>query len=314
MKADTTLEDGLRRRRSTRRPISECPVFLRDHHPGYVSWEEYVSNQKRLSESAPARASDRRSGAPREGRALLQGILLCGRCGHRMNVRYVGHNGRLARYLCTRLHGEAIGDHCLAVTSRNIDEPIVDLLHQLLTRANLGDAVQVLELVQEQDDALEQQWKLRLERTRYEVKRAERQYDACDPDNRVVARTLEKRWNDKLVELEQLEREHQDVRDRKRLEITDVDRKRILDLAEDLPRLWRAAETTDRDRKALLRLLIKDVSVASIDVPRSALRSRVLWHTGAVTELEIERLGKGAPRSKRTRWQILTTQALTPPH
>jgi hypothetical protein len=101
----------------------------------------------------------------------------------------------------------------------------------------------------------DQQWKLRIERAQYEGKRAERQYDACDPDNRVVARTLETRWNDKLAGAERIEREHQELKQRRRLELNDIERQRILGLADDLPKLWRSEKTTDRDRKVLLRLL-----------------------------------------------------------
>jgi hypothetical protein len=145
---------------------------------------------------------------------------------------------------------------------------------------------------------------LRLERARYEARRAERQYDACDPDNRVVARTLETRWNEKLVEIEKLEREFEEIRRQKRIELNDVDRQRILQLANDLPRLWNANATTDRDRKLLLRILIKEVSARAVDVP-NALRLRVLWHTGAIWEIQVERPINR--RYGRASWRLLST-------
>jgi DNA invertase Pin-like site-specific DNA recombinase len=307
-RGETVLADGARRRRVRPRPATEWPIFLRDRHPKYIPWEDYVANQKRLSEASPIRRKTGGPGAPREGAALLQGLMLCGRCGHRMTVRYAGQNGRYVRYFCDKLRQVAIGDRCLVLTSRNVDQPIVELVLQTLTKENLGNALEVLELVDEENAALDQQWKLRLERARYEVKRAERQYDACDPDNRVVARTLEKRWNDKLVELETLERDHAEMRAKKRLELSEVERQRILDLASNLPKLWHANTTTDRDRKILLRMLIKDVSVVEIEVPRTALRVRVLWHTQAVTELEVERPGRGESR-RPINWRLLGTTA-----
>jgi len=220
----------------------------------------------------------------------------------------MGQSGRYPTYMCERMHREALGERCLSVSSRYVDGPIVELLLQTLTRENLDAAARVVELVEQEDAALEQQWKLRLERARYETKRAERQFDACDPDNRVVARTLETRWNEKLIELEKLERECEEVRRRKRVELTDVDRKRLLDLAADIRKLWHADTTADRDRKMLLRLLIQEVSAQSIEVPRKILLLRVLWHTQAVTEIEVERTGSSSSR-QRPVWRVMKTTA-----
>lgn len=294
-RGEMVLAAGERRRRVRRIPMSDWPVNIRDAHPSYLSWEDFLANQRRMSQNAPSRGDG--TGAVREGRALLQGILLCGRCGNRMTVRYKGQNGRYASYSCARLQMDVLSEHrCLDVYARNLDEPVVDLVLGALTQDSLIDASRVIDLVDEQNSTLERQWKLRIERIRYEVKRAERQYDACEPENRVVARTLEKRWNEKLVELETLEREFEQVQQRQRLELSEIERRRILQLAGDLPRLWRAKDTTDRDRKLLLRLLLKDVAVRAVDVPRTCLRVKALWHTGAVTELEVDRPGRGAAR------------------
>jgi DNA invertase Pin-like site-specific DNA recombinase len=305
---ETVLEDGKRRRRLRQRPMSDWPVVHQQAHAGYISWEDYTRNQKRLGQNAPCRAEGDSSGAPREGRALLQGMLLCGRCSHRLGVRYTGQDGRYPMYTCDRMHQEGLGERCLSISSRNIDGPIVELVVQVLTRENLEAATRVVEVYEQEDTALQQQWKVRLERARYEAKRAERQYDACDPENRVVARTLETRWNEKLVEQEKLEREYEEVRRRKRIELTDLDRRRILELATDIRKLWRAQATTDRDRKLLLRLLIQEVSVRPVEVPRQALRLQVLWHTQAVTEIDVDRPGRGGWRHAPA-WRVVATTA-----
>jgi hypothetical protein len=237
-------------------------------------------------------------------------MLLCARCGARLGVLYSGTGGRYPQYRCRTFEEQQVGERCLLLHTRNLDEPVVDLVLAALTRDRLFDATQVLALVDEQHTAVDRQWQLRLERARYDAKRAERQFDACDPDNRVVARTLEKRWNDRLTEVETLERDYDDFKRKQRLELSDLDRRRILDLAADLPRLWRAKTTEDRDRKLLLRLLIKDVSVQAIDVPRSAIRAKVLWHTHAVTELEIDRLGR-ARAGQSISYRALGTTAPT---
>ena len=308
---ETVFVDGQRRSRLRFLPQAEWPVVLKEVHPAFITWDEFMANQKRLSDAAPRRDRSGGPGAPREGAALLQGLLRCARCGHPLQVAYLGQSGRYPQYQCHRLRYEGRAeDLCVAVSSRFVDGPMVELVFQALTRENLQAATSVVEIVEQQDAALEQQWRLRLERVRYEAKRAERQYDACDPDNRVVARTLETRWNEKLVEIEKLEHEFEEVRQQKRVEINDLDRQRIVELAVDLPRLWRAKTTTDRDRKLLLRILIKEASIRAIDVP-SVVRLRVLWHTGAIWELEAER----APRRRagHVNWRLLSTGAQDDP-
>jgi DNA invertase Pin-like site-specific DNA recombinase len=295
LRNEVTLVAGVQREWTRVRALEDWPVVIRDAHPAYIVWEEFMANQKRMSENGPRRrgdSGDGETGAVREGHALLQGIALCGGCGTRLQVRYGGEDGRYASYHCSRMQGEAAGPACLHVQGRYIEDPVVELVLSTLTRDRLLDATKVVEIVEQQDTAIEQQWKLRLERARYEAKRAERQFDACDPENRVVARTLETRWNEKLVAIDKLEKEYEAVRAAKRLELSEIERRRILELADNLPRLWREKTTTNRDRKLLLRMLIKDVSVRAVDVPRPSLRIKVLWHTQAVTEIEVERYSK----------------------
>jgi DNA invertase Pin-like site-specific DNA recombinase len=291
-RTEITLHDGVRRRYLRTLSRAEWPVMIKDAHPAYISLEEYLKNEKRLSENSPRRASAANRGAAREGRALLQGMLLCDRCGARPVVEYRGHNGRSAGYVCRTLEHAKTGDRCLLVQIGNVDAPIAKLVLEMLTQQRLLDAARVVELVEEQSAALSRQWQLRLERARYEAKRAERQHDACEPENRIVARSLEKRWNDRLAEVERIEQEYEQYKSAQPVELSEFDRRRILALASDLPKLWNARTTDNRDRKLLLRLLIKDVSVKAVDVPRASLRARILWHTNAVTELEIDRPGR----------------------
>lgn len=307
-RGDMILDDGRRRRRVTSLPIADWKVSIRDAHPAYISWEEFMNNRKRISDNAARRRGDNHAGAAREGRALLQGLLLCGRCGARISVRYAGQNGRLTNYSCGRLKFEALANsECLHVSARYLEPPIIDVVMKALTHERLLDATKIIDMIEEQDQSLDKQWQLRLERARYEAKRTERQYDACDPENRVVARTLEKKWNDKLAAVEDLGREYESFKTGQRAALSDLDRQRILQLAADIPRLWAAKTTTDRDRKLLLRSLIKDASVRKVDVPRSELRVQLLWHTGAVTDLEIDLPGKG--HRGPTPYKVLETRA-----
>jgi hypothetical protein len=230
-----------------------------------------------------------------------------------VQVAYNGTGGRYPSYRCDRLAGEGVTHRdCFSISVRNIDPAVVDIVLGMLTAERLDAATKVAEIIEQEEAGLEQQWKLRLERARYECKRAERQYDACDPENRVVARTLEKRWNDKLEEVERLEREYEEARRGRRLELTDLDRQRIATLAGDMRRLWSATTTTDRDRKLLLRVLLKEIGIRAVEVPRQILKLRLLWQSGAATDIEIDRVGKGGKPERHTRpprWRLIETTA-----
>ena len=306
---EIVLRDGQRREHVDWRPMEQWPVLLENAHEGYISWEEFVANRKRLTDLARPSSSAR--GAPREGPALLQGLLVCGHCGHRVQVGYHGTSGRYPSYRCARLASEGISHRsCFTISVRNIDPAVVDTVFGMLTAERLDAATRVCEIIEQEEAGLEQQWKLRLERAHYEGKRAERQYDACDPENRVVARTLEKRWNEKLEEIERLEREYEEARRRRRLELTDLDRQRIAALASDLRRLWSADTTTHRDRKLLLRVLLKEIGIRAIEVPRPVIKLRLLWQMGATTDLEVDRAGPGGTphrHAKLPRWRLIET-------
>jgi len=153
-------------------------------------------------------------------------------------------------------------------------------------------ALAVVREAERQGSDIDRQWRLRLERARYEAQLAERRYKAIDPDHRVVARTLEREWNDTLTALEQLEGEYHEVRRREKIELSADDRARILALAKDLPAVWHAETTTPAERKNLLRLVVHEVTVRPIEVPAHQVRVQVLWQTGAVSDFTLPRPGK----------------------
>ena len=308
---EIVLRDGQRREHVDWKAMEHWPVLIEKAHEGYIAWEEFVANQKRLMDMA--RPSSGVRGAPREGAALLQGMLVCGHCGHRVQVAYNGTNGRYPSYRCARLASEGVTHHsCFSISVRNVDPAVADIVLGMLTAERLDAATRVAEIIEQEEAGLDQQWKLRLERARYEGKRAERQYDACDPENRVVSRTLEKRWNDKLEEIERLEREYEGSRRGRRLELSDLDRQRIAALAGDMRRLWSATTTTDRDRKLLLRVLLKDIGIRAVEVPRQTIKLRLLWQSGAATDIEIDRAGtggRGERHARMPRWRLIETTA-----
>lgn len=286
----TSVVDGnVRRTAVTPLPRDQWRVFLPDRHPAYLSWEEYLENQDKLKANRTDTTTPAGHRAALIGAALLQGVLLCGRCGARMHVQYAGKNRRVV-YLCSSPERSGTGTgKCWMVPGVGIDEQVAAVFLAFARPPELELAFAVTQEAERQAGELDQQWKLRLERARYQSRHAERRYNAVDPDNRVVARTLEARWEECLREVEQVEREYERARELRKVTLTEDDRRRILELASDLPRVWGAQSTTQQQRKNLLRILVREVTLTPIDVPARGTRVQVLWESGAVTEHFVER-------------------------
>jgi DNA invertase Pin-like site-specific DNA recombinase len=278
------LVDGKKRTRQRKLAQDEWKVCLRDRHPGYISWDEFMANQDKLRQNR-TRPEAHQRGAARDGSALLQGLLLCGRCGHRMHVEYCG-NSKRAIYQCRSIMNT---DQCYVVPAKAMDEAVARLFLETVKPPEIELGLAVVHEAERQAADIDRQWKLRLERAQYEARLCERRYKAVDPDNRVVARNLERDWNDKLEAVEQLEREREQVRRREKIEISAADRARILELAKNLHLVWNAPTTTNAERKNLLRMLVSEVTASRVDVPRPMTRVQVLWQTGAVSDFTIER-------------------------
>jgi DNA invertase Pin-like site-specific DNA recombinase len=244
-------------------PQDEWHVLIPGAHKGYIPWEEYEDNQKRLRECAQAYGKDRRKSPPREGPALLQGIVVCGICGHRMTVRYYKRKGgTFPSYVCQR---DGIEDGiriCQHMPGVGVDKAIGKLLLETLTPMTLEVTLAVQ---QELSTRLEEADRLRakqVERCRYEAELARQRYMQVDPHNRLVADELEAEWNEKLRGLQQAQEEYERQRQADRAIVDEEVRARVMALATDFPRLWNDPNTPHRDRKRLVRLLIEDVTLA----------------------------------------------------
>ncbi len=279
----------------TRRVKPEAwPIVLRDVHPGYLSWEHFQRNQQRLADNCTVPIGEHR-GAVREGSALLQGIVLCGRCGRRMTVRYVhtgrdgrdGHHGAAPSYECNQAHSQLAAKTCQTLRGDCIDAAVAARFLEAIEPAQLEVALAALEHLDAQAKQVERHWQLQRERAMYEADLARRRFLAVDPDNRLVARTLERDWNEKLGAVERLEREYGALPQEAALRIGPDQRQQILALAEDLPALWHAPTTTPAERKHLLRLLVKDVTLSKRG---PTIEVAMRWQTEALTTLRIPRL------------------------
>jgi len=283
------LVDGqIRRVRPDMRDPGRWMVKIDHAHPGYITWERYVQNQDKLRQNM-ARTGNLSRGAPREGPALLSGLLICGRCGQRMGPGYArGARARFWTYIC---HGDRDKGQkgCWTVAGARIDAAVEQLFLDTMVPSELDLALAVDHEVAGHAEELAQQWRARREQAAYEARRAEKRYKAVDPDNRVVARTLEREWESKLRELEEVERQYAEARRTKRVELSPDDRTRVRELARDLPAVWRSPVTPPADRKAMMRLVIEAISLSPIEVPRRATRIKVAWQSGTVTEIEVPR-------------------------
>src|SRR3989441_177983 len=184
----------------------DWPIMLRDAHPGYISWEQFRHHQQVLDDNRTWRPEERR-GVAREGAALLQGSVLCGVCGRRMNVRYLAE-GTTPSYECRQAHAQLAEKTCQTMRGDSIDQIVTTCFLEAIQPAHLAVSLSTLDQLEARAKQFERQWQLRLERGQYEADLARRRYTAVDPDNRLVARTLEREWDEKLRGLEQLQGEY----------------------------------------------------------------------------------------------------------
>lgn len=241
-----------------RLPKDQWEVLIHDHHPGYISWAQYEENLLQLQRN---RTNLEVSGAAREGSALLQGLLICGKCGRHMTVRYTGNGGIQPRYECKQRWELGKACTCSSIRAEPLDQAVAKRIMEILQPAELELALLSMDKLIGQDNTANKSWQLALEQSQFEVERAYRQYDLSEPENRLVVRTLEAKWNEKLLALSQLKEEYEQYKAKRAWSPTDDDRHMIMRLAEDIPRIWNAPTTIMKDRKRLVRLLIEDVTV-----------------------------------------------------
>ena len=279
--------EGDVRTRTRRVPLDAWRVRIENHHDGYVSWQAFERNQQLLENNRTNAEQMLLSGAAREGLALLQGLLLCGRCGRRLTVRYKGNGGIYATYDCNARRREGVATtSCMSLRCDLLDTAVSGRVLEVLQPAELDIAAEALRQLEHRDTAVSAQWRMRLERAEYDAQLAQRRYEEVDPSNRLVASTLEQRWNDALVRLEEIRTQFADFQSQDALVVTPEQRAQVVALAQDFPRLWGAPTTKTKDKKRILRLLIKDITVERFGERKTAIL-HVRWQGGACEDLEV---------------------------
>jgi DNA invertase Pin-like site-specific DNA recombinase len=280
--------DGQIQSRLLKQPMESWSVLIEDHHPGYISWQQYLENQQILSQNQTNKPEQLLPDSAREGHALLQGLVLCGGCGHRLSPRYKGSGGIYPAYECNTPHQRAIGlKGCTSIQAKLVDEAVSRRVLEVLQPEQFQIALRAVNQLQERNQATERQWQLRIERLDYEAQLAQRRYEEVDPSHRLVAATLEQRWNQALEQAQRLKDDYQKYRQQQGFELSAKQQAELLALAEDLPRLWKAQTTSAKDRKRMLRLLIKDLTVEKRRAERKAIL-HIRWQGGAVEDLIVD--------------------------
>ncbi len=280
--------------RSVRRPQKEWEVLIRDHHDGYISWDDYEHNQRTINGNANMKG-EMVPGSVRNGGGLLVGLLRCGHCGRKLKVQHNGLRG-VARYLCNDAavnHGRRT--KCIAFGNMRIDAAVSAEVLSLIAPLGLEAALQAIADRERDGTQRLRQIELTLEQARYEAARSHRQYDAVDPENRLVAGDLERRWNERLAEVARLEEEIRVVREDLPAAIVETERAEILALGTDVARLWNQPAASIAIRKRILRTVLEEIIVT---VAPGQLLLKMHWKGGDHTTLEVVKNRVGQHRWK----------------
>jgi hypothetical protein len=290
------LEDGEVRSRIARMPRDEWLVEIRDHHEGYTSFDQYLKNLDTIERNQTNPKEAVLSGPAREGLAMLQSLLICGCCGRRLTPRYRGNGGLYPIYECNWRKREGLSKtSCMMIQCAYLDRAIEKRVWEVVSDEHLNLALDAYDILREREQKISTQWKLRMQRADYEVQLAQKRYEQVDPENRLVASTLEQRWNDALIELEDVQNQIAELQQKENI-VTSQQREDVLKLAADLPQLWKCNTTSAKDKKRILQLLIQDITVEKLERGRVILHVR--WQGGQCEDLDLR-----LPRPAAERWR-----------
>jgi DNA invertase Pin-like site-specific DNA recombinase len=290
----TTIENGRKRIvRSMQRDWQSWEVLIRDHPEGYITWTDYERNLRLIADNANGKGYMSR-GSIRRGEALLPGLFRCARCGRKLHVTYSGVGGPTQRYVCRGAFNQMAAASCITFGGMRVDRMVAKEVLDRLQPLGVESALAAIEARGQERSEKRRQLELAVQQARYEAARAQRQYDATDPDNRLVAGELEHRWNERLAAVRGLEQEIDQLAATADQQLTDADRERLMALGNDLIRAWDSPGTTAVTRKKIIRMLIAEIIV---DIVGDTLDLVVHWQGGDHTRLTVKKNRVG-----HTRW------------
>jgi DNA invertase Pin-like site-specific DNA recombinase len=284
--AKTVIVDG-RARQSHRQkqPVAQWRIVLLDNHAGYISWEDFLHNQQVL-EANRRRPQGGAGGAAKGGPALLSGLLRCGRCGRKLYVAYSGTTGRVPRYICHGGRVERGSSSCLTVGGLRVDWAVESAVLDAIQPAGVTAAVEALERLHAEHDLTRQTLTLAVEKARYEAQRAQRQYDRVDPDNRLVAGELERRWNDTLAHVAEVEARLAALE--AQTPLRPEQHHALLTLGHDLTTVWHHPAASEALKKRILRTVLYEIMIHTTQEPPEHIL-HLHWHGGVHTEVRVAR-------------------------
>lgn len=283
------IVNGLKRKSQKRLPMHEWKVLIKNHHPGYISWDEFLSNQHRLSENLTKYRMNTK-GAIKNGAALLTGLLRCKRCGQILKVSYDSHKAGNPRYICkTQLNVEK-DRKCIAFFGKSLEELIVEEILRIVQPTAISAAQKAETLLVKKYQQKRQSYFNAFKQAEYEADRCFEQYNLVDPKNRLVASNLEQKWNDALLKVEEVEHKLNEI-DQAHHSLTKQDQKYLYTLAEDLTQLWKHPKADNKIKKRIIQTLIKEIVVDITEA--NHILAFIHWQGGVHTEHQIKRRKKG---------------------
>jgi DNA invertase Pin-like site-specific DNA recombinase len=265
-------------------PPEECRVFIRDHHEAYISWVDFEENRRRLQSNALRRGSDASVGVIRQGHGLLSGLLRCGRCGKKMRARYWGKSGTDARYLCP---GDFQGMYCIGFGGATVDRRFSQWLLDVISPYGIKASLKAIESLNSEVDGKSVVFQKQLQQLEYEAQRAFEQYNAADARHRLVAAELERRWNEKLEELDQAKKTLQEILNQRKT-LTAEQKQELLQLGGDFKQVWHSNDCPMEVKKKIIRTVIEEI-IVRLDDSTKMLHFVIHWKGGCHTEFEMEK-------------------------
>jgi DNA invertase Pin-like site-specific DNA recombinase len=289
------VEGRLVKRTARQHRAEECRVCIRDHHEPYVAWDCFQEVQRMIEENNTQRGSEEAAGAVREGQGLLAGLLRCGRCGRKLHVRYWGKRGTSARYACIGDFSEG-GNYCVSFGGAGVDRRFGEELLKVLSPLGMEASLMAAERLEQQGEQRWEAMRRQLEQTEYAARKAFEQYDEVDARNRLVASELERRWNEKLEEVQRLKAALSE-QEQKRHVLSEQEREEILSLGDEVAAVWHSPSAPATLRKRIIRTVIEEV-IADVDDERKTLSFTIRWKGGSHTRFAMPKPAGAA--SQRT--------------
>jgi DNA invertase Pin-like site-specific DNA recombinase len=287
---ETVLAEGrLEKRQGALRRAEECRVFIPEHHVGYIDWSTYEENQRMIRRNSVNWERDESMAAIREGQGLLVGLLRCGHCGRKLHVRYWGGRGTHARYVCKGDYDDG-GKYCIGFGGASVDRRLSQELLKVITPLGLEASLKAIEELSTSDTAQRTALSSKLEQLEYEAKKAFEQYDAVDARNRLAAAELERRWNQKLEDIEDTKRKLSSL-DGKRHALSAEEEQRIQWMGTHFAEIWYSHRCPSMLKKMIFRTIVEEIIVC-LDVEKKILQFTIHWKGGVHTRLDV-----GRPRS-----------------